>query len=215
MAMRTDISFAGSAGLRRATRITVHHDQTNWRYMCREPPKNNEKRFFVEQQHAGNTANGMLNTFESTQAERNEVNNDTALSRCMLNDRRIPRDCICDRTRHCHYFKKKIAPCGSPCGFCTLQHSHKRKLKRPRSTTPQTKNHHNNTEIPQTWPLNKLVDYVSGTTITAASSWHRRTCGENIRRINSWTRLAHKQFSKQNTWNTKRCNRRTDHTLGA
>ena len=118
MAMRTDISFAGSAGLRRATRMTVHHDQTNWRYMCREPPKNNEKRFFVEQQHAGNTANGMLNTFESTQAERNEVNNDTALSRCMLNDRRIPRDCICDRTRHSHYFKKKnlhlaVLPAGS------------------------------------------------------------------------------------------------------
>ena len=100
--------------------------------------------------------------------------------------------------------QKKIAPCGSPCGFCTLQHSHKRKLKRPRSTTPQTKNHHNNTEIPQTWPINKLVHYVSGTTITAASSWHRRTCGKNIRRINSWTRLAHRQFSKQKTWNTKR-----------
>ena len=116
MAMRTDISFAGRAGLRRATRITVHHDQTNWRYMCREPPKNNETRFFVEQQHAGNTTNGILNTFESTQAERNEVNNDTALSECMLNDRRIPRDCICDRTRHCHYFKKKLHLAVLPAG---------------------------------------------------------------------------------------------------
>ena len=47
--------------------------------------------FFVEQQHADNATDDMLSTFESTQVERTEINNDAALSRCMRIDGRNQR----------------------------------------------------------------------------------------------------------------------------